>query len=165
MKSMNLKSTVLGIFIATSMAAAPVAFADTQDEKDVKAAVQTIWGAMVTSDGEKLKTLFLPEAQFYRISKAADKDGYSVSKASDFADAVSKWPNGYLERTWDGKVNVDGRMATYWAPFDMWLQGKFSHCGVDQMTMIKTGGLWRVSNITYTDDRESCVPSPLGTPK
>jgi hypothetical protein len=166
MKTRNFKSALLGLSIATSMALTPAALAeDSQDERDVKAAVQSMWDAMVTSDGDTLKNLFLPEAQFYRVSKDPTKDDYSVTKASDFAEAVSSWPNGLLERTWDGKINVDGRMATYWAPFDMWNKDKFSHCGVDQMTFIKTGGHWRVANVTYTDDKSTCKPSPLGTPK
>lgn len=166
MKTKFLKSVLLGFFLSASMAATSVTLADeAQDVKDVKAAVQSMWDAMVTSDGEALKALFLPEAQFYRIAKDPTKDDYSVSQASDFAAAVSEWPNGLLERTWDGKINVDGRMATYWAPFDMWNKDKFSHCGVDQMTFIKTGGKWRVANVAYTDERENCVPSPLGTPK
>ena len=53
MKTKTFKSALLRVCLASSMAITSSALAhDTQDEKDVKAAVQGMWDAMVTSDGD-----------------------------------------------------------------------------------------------------------------
>jgi hypothetical protein len=56
---------------------------------------------------------------------------------------------------------MQGRIATVWAPYDFWIDGKFSHCGVDAFDLIKTDKGWRIAGGAYTVELK-CEPSPLG---
>ena len=54
------------------------------------------------------------------------------------------------ERIWNPEVRVNGLIATVWAPYDFWIDGKFSHCGVDQFDLIKTEEGWKIAGGVYT---------------
>jgi hypothetical protein len=56
---------------------------------------------------------------------------------------------------------MQGRIATVWAPYDFWIDGKFSHCGVDAFDLIKTDKGSRIAGGAYTVELK-CEPSPLG---
>ena len=45
---------------------------------------------------------------------------------------------------------------------DFWVDGKFSHCGIDIFDLVKTAEGWKISGLTYTVERTGCAPSPLG---
>ena len=65
------------------------------------------------------------------------------------------------ERIWNAEVRVNGLIATVTAPYDFWIDGKFSHCGVDSFDFIKTGDGWKIAGGVYTVEQK-CAPSPLG---
>jgi hypothetical protein len=65
------------------------------------------------------------------------------------------------ERIWNPEVKVNGLIATLWAPYDFWLDGKYSHCGVDQFDFIKTEEGWKIAGGVYSVESK-CAPSPLG---
>jgi hypothetical protein len=66
---------------------------------------------------------------------------------------------------WNPKVLIHGGLAVVWADYDFHLNGKFSHCGVDSVTLVTVSGAWKISGIAYTMETSECTPSPLGPPK
>ena len=68
------------------------------------------------------------------------------------------------ERIWSPEVRINGLIATIVAPYDFWIDGKFSHCGVDAFDLIKTEEGWKIAGGVYTVQQQ-CAPSPLGPPK
>src|SRR5688572_2738177 len=65
------------------------------------------------------------------------------------------------ERIWNPEVTVHGLIATLRAPYDFWIDGKLSHCGVDAFDLIKTEEGWKIAGGVYTVEND-CAPSPLG---
>jgi len=65
---------------------------------------------------------------------------------------------------WNPTVQIQGRVAMVWTPYDFHLNGEFSHCGIDVFTMLQGAEGWQVASITYNVVREGCTPSPLGSP-
>ena len=59
------------------------------------------------------------------------------------------------------KFSVHGLIATVWAPYDFWIDGKLSHCGIDAFDLIKTEDGWKIAGGVYTVE-SNCAPSPLG---
>ena len=48
---------------------------------------------------------------------------------------------------------------------DFHLDGKFTHCGTDIFTLVKTADGWKISGGIYTVEPTGCEPSPLGAIK
>jgi hypothetical protein len=72
----------------------------------------------------------------------------------------------FMERGWDGRVEVSGTLATVWLPYDFYIDGEWSHCGVDLFTMIRTDGEWLIASLTYTVEQPpNCEAHPEGPPR
>lgn len=128
----------------------------------VVSAVQKVFDAMAAKDTVALRGAFLPDARLVSVGP----DGrVNSTAAADWAARIGGITDAILERMWSPRVLVDGRMATLWAPYDFHRAGKFSHCGIDTVTLIGQQGEWKVATFAYTVKREGCGPSPLGPPK
>ena len=57
-----------------------------------------------------------------------------------------------------------GSVAVLWADYDFHLNGKFSHCGIDSFTLLKTTAGWKIAAVADTRETTGCAPSPLGPP-
>jgi hypothetical protein len=59
-------------------------------------------------------------------------------------------------REQDTRVEVHERIAMVWAPYDLWVNEKYSHCGVDVFTLLKTEEGWKIASIAYTIEKKGC---------
>jgi ketosteroid isomerase-like protein len=135
--------------------------ADTE-EKAVLAAVRTLFDGMSAKDAAMIKSAMTPDAKLIgaRTGRPA-----SVVARDDFAAGIAANKGQLLERIWNPKVMVRGEIAMVWADYDFHSNGKFHHCGVDTMLMLKTAEGWKATALSYTSETEGCAPSPLGPPK
>jgi hypothetical protein len=62
----------------------------------------------------------------------------------------------YRERYWDPIVHVRGSIAVVWTPYEFWQDGKTSHCGIDVFEMVKEQDDWRIANMMWTVEPDSC---------
>lgn len=56
----------------------------------------------------------------------------------------------YAERIGVPTVLQRGDLAQVWAPYLFTIDGKKSHCGIDNFTVIRRDGQWIVANLSYT---------------
>ena len=71
-----------------------------------------------------------------------------------------------LERGFGGKAMVEGRIAMVWLPYDFYVIGAWSHCGIDVFTMVKQDTTWKIANLVYTVVQPpECAKHPAGPPK
>lgn len=56
----------------------------------------------------------------------------------------------YAEKIGVPTVLQRGDLAQVWAPYLFTIDGKKSHCGIDNFTVIKRDGKWIVANLSYT---------------
>lgn len=130
-------------------------------ERQVAEAVKRVFDAMAAKDVAVLEAAFVPDA----VLAAVRDDGRVVTTpASRWAASIVKAEGALLERMWSPKVLIDGDLAALWAPYDFHRAGKFSHCGTDQVTLVRQDGRWKIASLAYTVKRTGCEPSPLGEP-
>ena len=100
--------------------------------------------------------------------QTADGMTYRARATQDGGMEVVGHPNAYWvdparldgstarERYWSPTVLVRGSIAVVWAPYEYWIDGKTSHCGVDVFDFIKVQGEWRVANSMWTVEPDAC---------
>jgi len=132
------------------------------EEKAVVAAVKTVFDGMAAHDAAKIQGGLAPDARLTRVR--GDQPAATVS-AEQFVKGIEANHSHLLERMWDPKVMLRGRLAAVWAPYDFHADGKFTHCGVDSFLLVKGADGWKITSIAYTVETEACAPSPLGPPK
>lgn len=45
---------------------------------------------------------------------------------------------------------------------DLYIDGEFSHCGMDSFSLLETEERWKITGIVSSMEAENCAPSPLG---
>lgn len=60
------------------------------------------------------------------------------------------------ERIRDARVEIDGDLATLWAPYDFYRGGRFSHCGTDAFQFVRQDGAWKLIAVTFTRRTTLC---------
>jgi ketosteroid isomerase-like protein len=136
--------------------------ADAGEEKAILAAIQTLFDGMAAHDAAAIESAMTADARL--IGVRGDQPARNVSRG-EFASSIAANRSRLLERIWEPKVMVRGRIAMVWAEYDFHADGKFGHCGVDSFLMLKTAEGWKATAISYTAETENCAPSPLGPPK
>jgi hypothetical protein len=120
-----------------------------------------LFDAMASHNADAARALFIPDAMLYGIGPNGTPGGLSFEK---WVDQLGKSKDAWLERIWNPKVLQHGTAAVVWADYDFHLSGKFSHCGIDSFSMLKTNAGWKIASITDTREKTGCTPSPLGRP-
>jgi hypothetical protein len=153
---------VIAVFIAMLIAAASAQAQSSNSERDaVLKTVQTFFDTMTAKDVEGARKILQPQGRFHAMRMRDGKpDVRAFSNEEYFADLKAS-KQEMRERIWTPDVRISGLIASVWAPYDFWLDGKFSHCGVDQFDLIKTEEGWKIAGGVYTLESK-CAPSPLG---
>ena len=135
------------------------------DEKDeVLKTVQAFFDTMAAKDVDGARAILQPQGRFHAMRMRDGKpDVRTFSNEEYFADLQAS-KQRMLERIWNPEVRISGLVATVWAPYDFWIDGKLSHCGTDAFDLIKTQDGWKIAGGVYTLE-SNCAPSPLGPPK
>jgi hypothetical protein len=149
-------------FALLLLAFAPVVSAQSSEESAVIAVAQRLFDAMKTHDADAARALALPGAR--HVSVRPDGKVNDVPH-EQFATRIGAAKEEWLERMWSPKVLIRGNVAVLWADYDFHRAGKFTHCGVDSFSFVKTPEGWKMAGISYTVEPTGCAPSPLGEPK
>jgi hypothetical protein len=125
------------------------------DEREAVAVVQKIFDGIAGHDGEMIRANSLPEARLYAVR---DTGAAPTSTAvADMAAQIGAQKVALLERfTSPPQVLIRGRMAQVWGEYEFQRDGKFSHCGVDSASLMKTAEGWKIAAIAYTVETKGC---------
>ncbi len=89
-----------------------------------------------------------------KIVTTIEKKGQVKTSIFDNDERISRLVMGndstvYRERYWDAVVLTEGNIASVWAPYDFYINGEFSHCGVDLFYLVKSED-WKIAHFGYT---------------
>jgi hypothetical protein len=121
--------------------------------------------AMITKgDFVALTDLMLPEAVLF---PTGTRDGVTRYRVRTRAEERSNAPKVKItERGFRPEVRVNGPVAMVWYPYDLYLDGKWSHCGVDIFTLVRHEGAWRIATMAWSAEQPPvCEKHPDGPPK
>lgn len=131
-----------------------------QTAKDsIGTTIQQLFDAMRNSDSTALKACFGDSALLQTITRGKKGELVVVNETvGSFAKSIASLGKGDGdERHTMGTILVDGPMATAWVPYQFYYKGKFSHCGVNNFTLIRFNGVWKVQYIIDTRRRTGCI--------
>lgn len=123
---------------------------------------QKLFDAMAAHDGAGARALFVPDANLVAV---APEGKVTVTPIDKWTDRISSSKDKWLERMWLPKVQEHNAISTVWGEYDFHLNGKFTHCGIDTFTLVKTNGEWRIAALAFSRETSNCPASPLGPPK
>ncbi|MFZ9144435.1 MAG: hypothetical protein ACO209_04355 [Aquirufa sp.] len=122
-----------------------------KDEDQIKAVILKTFSAMKSVDSVALKSCFTekavlqisqirPEGNLVREVPIANfVKNVMMRKAGDMDERVLSW----------GPILVDHEIATAWVPYEFYLNGKFTHKGVDAFILVKVGEEFKIQTLLY----------------
>lgn len=133
-------------------------------ERGAVAAADAALGAITRGDMTALTDLMLPEALMFSTGTRNGQTRYRVRTRAE--QRASTPPGKITERGFRPEVRVNGPVAMVWYPYDLYIDGKWSHCGVDVFTLIRTEGQWRIASMAWSAEQPpACEKHPDGPPK
>jgi hypothetical protein len=123
----------------------------TKDEDQIKAVILKTFSAMKAVDTVALKSCFTTNA-LLNVSQLRP-EGPIVREVpiSKFVQSVLSRKQGDMDErvlSW-GPILIDHEIATAWVPYEFYLNGKFSHKGVDVFLFVKTGNEFKIQTLLY----------------
>ena len=70
----------------------------------------------------------------------------SIPDSIEFQEKLTSW-----------SIQVDRTMANAWVGYEFWLNGTFSHCGINSFQMVNFGGEWKIIYLIDTRGKEGCL--------
>ncbi|HKX92232.1 MAG TPA: hypothetical protein VJM15_07390 [Sphingomicrobium sp.] len=147
----------MSLAIVLAAVAAQAASAPADDRREVMAVVDRVFEAINTNDAEALRRISIPEGM--NISLRYQPDGSTklrtVSNSQDAANTAAE-KRRFTEKYWNPTLLIHNGIAVFWAPYSFDIDGKRSHCGVDQFDFIKVDGEWKLASSMWTVEPDGC---------
>lgn len=128
-------------------------------EDSIRQVINEMFAGMKEGDTLRVKSCFSETAFLQTVARTKDgMESIATDRVSDFCKAIASLPKGAAdERVEYSYINVDGGMASVWAPFRLYFNGAFYSCGVNSIQMARLNGLWKIQYIIDTRRKDNCI--------
>lgn len=151
MKSLLFFSLLFVSIASITIASEPV------DKKAPLKVVESLFDEMAAGEPAKIAALFAPGAQLYAIMEQPDGSVRRQTFTADTFSAMFRDKSRNLkEIMYDPKVEIDGEWAMVWGRYIFYVDGKISHCGINQLNLVKIDGVWKLANGATTMQPNGC---------
>ncbi len=131
----------------------------TRYQKEVKATILEFFEGFHSGDTAKMKKTIDPNIAIQTIAKNKAGELKTVKVAVEkLLGAIQNRP---ADQKWDErlllfKIDADANIANAWTPYEFYLNGNFSHCGVNVFQLYNDGNSWKIIALADTRKREGC---------
>jgi ketosteroid isomerase-like protein len=149
------KTILLSILLCFTLTFA--AFSQT-DEDAVQAVIQSLFDGMRAKNAEQVAAAFSQDAIMQTILATPEGNTVGTNYVGDFVKRIGASPADTQldEQVSEYQIKVDGGLATAWTPYKFYLNGNFSHCGVNSFQLVKLSEGWKIIYIIDTRRKEPC---------
>jgi hypothetical protein len=151
-----MKQLLLSIIVAFILGSPVQSSSQPRDEKEeVLKVARLFFEALEKQDTVIFNKILMKDSYNYMVIEQGESAQLvsRLHKHSNFkSDRVIK------ERMRESEVvvQIHKRIATVWAPYDLWVNDQYSHCGVDAFIMLKGNDGWKIGTISFSIEKEGC---------
>ena len=151
-----------GLFIFSQSADA---IAESEDREAILAVMDKAFAAVRSSDADDWRAIQLAEGTTLSFRPGPEERPEElelrISNNEDFIADLKPDGHEYMERwTSEPAILIRGPIAVIWGEYEFWIDGEFSHCGVDSADLVKVDGEWKIANFMWTVEKEDCPTAP-----
>lgn len=128
------------------------------EEKAVEDVIRSLFEGMKTKNAEQVSAAFYSEGLMQTVQAKPEGSTVGSNSVADFVKRIATTPAETTldERILDYQIKVDGTMASAWTPYRFYVNGNFSHCGVNSFQLVKMADGWKIVYIIDTRRKEPC---------
>jgi hypothetical protein len=130
------------------------------DRQAVIATLERLFEGMRTNDGEMVRSVFADGAVLISTEGRDGQPATRINPATGFVDAVANATGEWDEPFWDPVIQIQDHIATVWTKYAFYLDGEFSHCGVDALILARGSDGWKIAALGDSRERENCELPP-----
>ncbi|RUA14782.1 MAG: nuclear transport factor 2 family protein [Flavobacteriia bacterium] len=84
---------------------------------------------------------------------------FRTEEFSKFIHSIVNIPDSiqFEEKLTSFSIQVDRTMANAWVGYEFWLNGNFSHCGINSFQLVNFDGEWKIIYLIDTRGKEGCL--------
>jgi len=129
-------------------------------EKDaVREVVEGFFKAFHQKDSVGMKQFVGDDVLLQTTGK--NKEGKTQFKSQPIAalfKSIVSIPDSiqFEEKLTSMNIQIDRTMANAWVGYEFWLNGKFSHCGINSFQMVDFDGEWKIIYLIDTRGKKGC---------
>ena len=120
------------------------------EKKEIVGKVNLFFKSLETKDTFLYKTLVYPNAQIWAIRPQQDTLNVAMRSFSDDFIRLATMKQVIEEKLLSIEIKIHNNIAVAWVPYTLSFSGKFSHCGVDVFTLLKTAEGWKIVSTVYS---------------
>ncbi|WP_395329038.1 hypothetical protein WBP06_14280 [Novosphingobium sp. BL-8H] len=138
----------LAMLLPIMMVPPPVAG---DDRTAILFAANEMLAAIASGKQAEMQRTFAADGTTYVLDLRGTEPSWRVRPNADLVGE----PDDTSGRRYAEKIGVPtvlqrGDLAQVWAPYVFSIDGKNSHCGIDNFTIVRREGKWMVANLSYT---------------
>jgi hypothetical protein len=127
------------------------------EKKAITEKVNLFFKVLETKDTALYKTLVYSDAQIWTIRPIQDTLKIASRSFSTDITNLAAMKTTIEERPMSFDIKVHNNIAIVWAPYTLSISGKFSHCGVDVFTLLKSVEGWKIVSTVYSVEPNGCA--------
>jgi hypothetical protein len=129
------------------------------ETKNVKTKIIEFFDSFHKQDTTAMRSMVTNNLKLQSISTNKKEESVLTETSfNKFLEGIASIPNDqtFEEKLLDFNIQIDGKMANVWTPYEFWYQGNFSHCGVNSFQLIKQSNEWKIFYLVDTRRKEEC---------
>ncbi len=134
--------------------------AQESEKAAVKKTVESFFEAFHNQDSVAMKR-FVADGVLLQTT-GRNKEGktqFRTQKIEKFYASIVSIPDSitFQEKLTSWNILVDRTMANAWIGYEFWLNGNFSHCGINSFQLVNFDGEWKIVYLIDTRGRVGCL--------
>lgn len=127
-------------------------------EKEVEAVIRSLFDGMKNKNANQVAAAFSETALMQTVKAKPEGSTVGSNAVADFVNRIATTPAETVldEQILDYQIKIDGTMASAWTPYKFYVNGNFSHCGVNSFQLVKMAEGWKIVYIIDTRRKENC---------
>ena len=144
------------LLLVISLHYAVLAQTNNSDKQAVLKRVNQFFEALEKKDTALYKSLAFTNSQIWVSRNQNDSVKTQMRYISDDIISLPAMKDVIEEKPLKTEIQLHGNIAVVWAPYALSLSGKFSHCGIDVFTLLKTTEGWKIVSCVYSVEPNGC---------
>lgn len=132
------------------------------DTAGVRAVIASMFDAMRAGDTATMRAAFMPGVSLLSVNSRQDPTTINATSIDDFLASVGRTKERNPQLVLDERIGrvliaIDDDLASAWTEYEFWAGDRFSHCGANSFTLVKTQEGWRIFQLADSRRTEGCA--------
>lgn len=131
-----------------------------ETKAEVKQVIETFFDGFHKQDSTIIKSTVANGIVLQTTGRNQEgKTLFRTEEFSEFLKSIVGIPETtkFEEKLTSFSIQVDRTMANAWVGYEFWLNGEFSHCGINSFQLIDFDGEWKIIYLIDTRGKEGCM--------